>query len=132
MTSIGRCAYEFLETFRLRDAEAGNLEYSRRAVGRMTSSGIDDRNVTHYAKIRVTAGPPCHALLTLTLLPYGESAYADTVCLESSSWLGLAPVILSYISGALGETVGDRVLQLHAGRLVEWLESVKAISETSN
>nr|DAQ26936.1 MAG TPA: hypothetical protein [Caudoviricetes sp.] len=132
MKSLGRCSYEFLETFRIGDIENGKLKYSQRAIDLMSSSGIDDRNVTHYAKVRVTSGPPCHAMLTLTLLPYGEPLYVDTICLESSSWLGLVPVILSYISGSLGETVGDRVLHRHAGRLAEWLESVKAISETSN
>lgn len=132
MKSLGRCSYEFLETFRIGDIENGKLKYSRRALDLIRSRGVDDRNVTHYARVRVTSGTPCHALLTLTLLPYGEPLYVDTVCLESSSWLGLAPVILAYISGAIGESVGDRVLHRHAGRLVEWLESVKAISETPN
>lgn len=132
MTSIGRCAYEFLESFRLNDIESGELKYAERAVDRMRSSGINDPDVTHYVKVRVTAGFSHYVLLTLTVLPYGEPLYVDTACLESESWLGLAPVILAYISGALGETVGDRVLQRHAGRLVEWLESVKAVSEITD
>jgi hypothetical protein len=132
MTSIGKCAYEFLEAFRLRDIESGELKYAESAVNRMRSSGIDDPDVTHYAKIRVSAGFSHYVLLTITVLPYGEPLYVDTACLEGESWLGLAPVILAYISGALGETVGDRVLQRHAGRLVEWLESVKAVSEISD
>lgn len=129
MTSIGRCSYEFLETFRLQDLETGTLEYSKRAANHMHAAGIDDPNVCHYAKVRVTAGPDRTVLVTLSLLPYGDPIYVDTVCLDSSSWLGLAPVILAYVSGAIGETVGDRVLQRHAGRLVEWLESVKATQE---
>jgi hypothetical protein len=132
MTSIGKCAYEFLEAFRLRDIESGELKYAERAVDRMRSSGIDDPDVTHYAKISVSAGFPHYVLLTIAVLPYGEPLYVDTACLESESWLGLVPAILAYISGALGETVGDRVLQRHAGLLIEWLKSVKANSETSN
>jgi hypothetical protein len=132
MTSIGRCSYEFLETFRLQDIEAGSLEYSKRALDHMLGCGIDDPDVVHCAKVRITAGPDHTVLVTMSLLPYGEPLYVDTICLESSSWLGLAPVILAYISGAIGEAVGDRVLHRHAGRLVGWLESVKAISETPN
>lgn len=98
----------------------------------MRSSGIDDPDVTHYAKIRVSAGFQHYVLLTITVLPYGEPLYVDTACLDGESWLGLTPVILAYISGALGETVGNRVLRRHAGRLVEWLESVKAVSEISD
>lgn len=129
MTSIGRCPYEFLETFRLADIGSGELEYARRAVDRMRFGGIDDPGVSHYVKVRITAGIDHTVLVTLSILPYGDPLYVDTVCLEGGSWLGLVPVILAYVSGALGEAVGSRVLHRHAGRLVEWLESVEATLE---
>lgn len=129
MTSIGRCPYEFLETFRLRDIESGLLEYSKRAAARMKASGMDDPSMVHYAKIRVTAGVGYSVLVTISLLPYGEPVYADTVCLAVSSWLDMAPEILAYVASALGMPVGVRALQHHACMLEGWARSVAELAE---
>lgn len=127
MSSIGRCSYEFMETFRLRDVKTGSLKYAKRVLERAQYLGINDPDVEHYVKASIAAAPSCRALVSLTLIPYGEPLYADTACLESSSWLGLVPVIIAYITGALGHDIGDRVTMRHAGRLAEWLKSVGVV-----
>jgi len=130
MTSIGKCPCEFQETVTISDLMLGTLPYSKYAVSALRDLGVRDAQETHYAKIRISAGVDNSAVVTTSILPYGEVAYIDTISLSCGSYLGLAPVIMAYISGALGDRVGHRVMQRHAGRLVEWLKSVSRVSDT--
>lgn len=95
----------------------------------MKRSGINEPDTVHYAKIRVTAGVAYSAVVTISLLPYGEPIYADTVCLVSSSWLDLVPAILAYVASTLGMAAGTRALQHHACLLEGWARSVAELSE---
>lgn len=127
VTSIGRCPYEFLETFTLKDLQQGRLKYAELALKHLRTRGIDDPDVTHYAKVRVSTTGTHVAAITLSLSPYGEIAYTDTIAVDAQSWPGILPAVLAYIAGALGWSVGDRVTRRQAVRMMEWLESVAAI-----
>jgi len=127
MTSIGRCPYEFLETFTVRDLQQGRLKYAELALKHLRAIGIDDPYVTHYAKVRVSPTGTNVAAITISLLLYGEVVYTDTIAVDAQSWLGVLTVALEYISGALGRDFGDRVTRRQAVRMMEWLESVATI-----
>ena len=126
MTSIGRCPYEFLETFTVKDLSRGRLKYSQMALEHLLRKGVDNPDVIHYAKIRIVPGGTHVAVVTISLLPYGDVEYLDTVALDASSWRGLLSTLLAYITSALGLGVGDRVVRKHAAGMAEWLESVAA------
>lgn len=129
MTSIGRCPYEFLETFTVKDLSRGRLKYSQMALEHLLRKGVDSPDVAHYAKIRVVPGSTHAAVITISLLPYGDVQYIDTVALDAPSWRGLLSTLLTYITGALGWGVGDRVAKKHAAGMAEWLESVATIHD---
>ena len=128
MTSLGKCSYEFLETFNIRDVGLGYISYSRSAMAALRNSGVKDELTHHYAKIRLTPGLSHSVLVTISLLPYGESVYVDTVSLQSESWAGLVTAIFAYVSSALGDRVGDRVLHHQFRKITEWLESVATVA----
>lgn len=130
MTSIGKCPYEFLETFTVKDLQKGRLKYANLALRRLSDIGMGDPDVEHYAEIRIVPGITTHtAAITVALLPYGEVEYADTIAVDAQSWPGLLSAALAYITGALGHDVGDRAARRHAGRIAEWLTSVSAIHD---
>lgn len=127
MTSIGKCPYEFLETFTVKDLSHGRLKYSQMALEHLLRKGVDNPDVVHYAKIRIVPGGPRVAVITISLMPYGDVKYLDTVALDAPSWSGLLSTLLAYITGALGWGFGDRVARKHAASMAEWLTSVAAI-----
>ena len=127
MTSLGKCPYEFLETITVRDLQQGRLKYTEMALKRLQSLGLDDPDVLHYVKVRVLPTGAHAAIVTLSLMPYGEVAYNDTVAVDAPSWLRLLPAILTYIYGALGPAVGSRVVRRNAARMMEWLDSVASV-----
>lgn len=56
MTSLGKCSYEFLETFNIRDIGLGCISYSRSAMAALRNSGVKDDLTHHYAKNMADSG----------------------------------------------------------------------------
>lgn len=129
MTSLGQCPYEFLETFTVTDLSHGRLKYAKMALEHLRRESVENPDVAHYAKIRIVPGGTRTAVITISLMPYGDVKYIDTVALDAPSWRGLLSTLLAYITGALGWGVGDRVARKHAAGMAEWLESVAAIHD---
>lgn len=129
MTSLGRCSYEFQEIVTISDLMQGSMQYSGYAISALRGSGVRDTREAHYARICISVGADNSIFVTMSILPYGEMAYTDTISLHCGSFIGLAPVIFAYISGALGDNVGYRVSQRHARSLVEWLKSASQMSD---
>lgn len=127
MTSIGKCPYEFLETFTVKDLSKGRLKYSQMALEHLLRNNVDNPDVTHYAKIRIVPGGTHAAVVSISLMPYGDVKYIDTIALDAPSWRGLLSTLMAYITCALGGGVGGRVVRKHAADMSEWIESVAAI-----
>lgn len=107
------------------DIMLGASKYSESSLVALRNSGVRDSPEHDYAKIRLTAGLNNSVLVTMSLIPYGESVYADTVSLQCKSWGGIAPVIFAHVSSALGDRVGDKIVHWQFRKIAEWLESVQ-------
>lgn len=127
MTSIGKCPYEFWETFTVKDLRSGHVKYSKLALKRLRDIGVEDLDVEHYAKIRIVPGITTHtAVVTVALLPYGEVEYIDTIAIDEQSWIKLLSAVLAYITSVFGWDFGEKVGRKHSGGMADWIRSVAA------
>jgi hypothetical protein len=118
-----------METFTLGDIMTGNSRYSKSALVALRNFGVRDNHEHHYAKIRLTAGLSNSVLVAISIIPYGESVYADTVSLQCKSAGDLATTIFAYVSNALGGRVGDKVVHWQFRKIAEWLGSVQKLGQ---